>query len=139
GEGEPGSGGGPNGDLYVQIAIEPHPIFERQESELFCEVPLSYSAAALGGELSIPTLEGESALKIPPGTESGKIFKLKGKGVPVLGSNRRGDLHVRVKIHVPKKVSEKQRELLEKLQAIDERSIGDENKGFFDKVKQMFG
>lgn len=139
GEGEPGSGGGPNGDLYVQISIEPHPIFEREESELFCEVPLSYTAAVLGGELTIPTLEGESKLKIPAGTDSGKIFKLKGKGVPVLGSNRRGDLHVRVKIHIPKKVGEKHKEILQKLQELDERSMGDENKGFFDKVKEMFG
>ena len=139
GEGEPGSGGGPQGDLYVQIAIEPHPIFEREGAELFCHVPVSYSSAVLGGELTIPTLEGESVLKIPGGTESGKLFKLKGKGVPILGSNRRGDLHVRVNIHVPKKTNEKHRAALEKLKELDEESMSQENKSFFDKVKQMFG
>jgi len=139
GEGEPGSGGGPNGDLYVQISIEPHPIFEREGAELFCEVPVSYSSAVLGDEIKIPTLEGEAVLKIPTGTESGKIFKLKGKGVPVLGSNRRGDLHIRVKLHVPKKITDKHRAALEKLKELDQEAMGSENKSFFDKVKEMFG
>ncbi len=140
GEGEPGSGGGPAGDLYVQILVREHPIFERQESELICEVPISYSAATLGGEIEVPSLEGRVKLKVPAGTASGKIFRLKHKGIPVLGSNpqRRGDQHVRVYVHVPTKVSDEEKELLEKLAAIQGTVVDDSGKGFFEKVKDIF-
>jgi molecular chaperone DnaJ len=140
-EGEAGSGGGPNGDLYVQILIEDHPIFQRQESELVCEVPISYATAALGSEVDVPSLEGPVKLKIPAGTQSGKVFRIKNKGIPILGSSpqRRGDQHVRVFVHVPKKVSLEERELLEKLAALQgEPHIDGVDKGFFDKVKGIF-
>jgi molecular chaperone DnaJ len=139
GEGEPGVGGGPNGDLYVQIVVREHPIFQRQDSEVVCEFPLSYSTAVLGGEIEVPSLDGKVKLKIPAGTPSGKVFRLKGKGIPVLGSGsqRRGDQHVRVFVHVPKKVSEEERELLEKL-ATSQGSVVDDEKGFFDKMKDIF-
>ena len=140
GEGEPGAGGGPSGDLYVQIMVKEHPIFERQESELICEVPISYSSATLGGEIEVPSLEGKVKLKIPAGTASGKVFRLKNKGIPVLGSNpqRRGDQHVRVYVHVPKKVSDQERELLEKLASVQGAIVDDTGKGFFEKVKDIF-
>jgi molecular chaperone DnaJ len=140
GEGEPGGGGGPNGDLYVQIMVKEHPIFERQESELICEVPISYSSATLGGEIEVPSLEGKVKLKIPAGTASGKVFRLKNKGIPVLGSNpqRRGDQHVRVYVHVPKKISDEERELLEKLASVQGAVVDESGKGFFEKVKDIF-
>jgi molecular chaperone DnaJ len=139
-EGEPGAGGGPNGDLYVQIMVKEHPVFERQESELVCEVPITYASATLGAEIEVPSLEGKVKLKIPAGTASGKVFRLKNKGIPILGSNpqRRGDQHVRVYVHVPKKVSDQERELLEKLASIQGAVVDDTGKGFFEKVKDIF-
>jgi molecular chaperone DnaJ len=141
GEGEPGVGGGPNGDLYVQISLQEHPFFQRQESEVVCEVPISYAAAVLGTEIEVPSLDGKVSLKIPSGTPSGKVFRLKGKGIPILGSSpqRRGDQHVRVYVHVPKKVSQEERELLEKLAELQGTPIPDaKGGGFFDKVKDIF-
>lgn len=139
GEGEPGVGGGPNGDLYVQIIVDEHPIFQRQESELVCDFPVNYSRAVLGGEVEVPSLDGKLKLKIPAGTPSGKVFRLKGKGIPVLGSSpqRRGDQHVRVLVHVPKKISDEEREILEKLAQL-QGTVVDDEKGFFDKMKDMF-
>lgn len=141
GEGESGTSGGPSGDLYVQIAVKEHPIFVRQESELICQVPISYSDAALGSEIDVPTLEGEVKMKIPAGTPSGKMFKLKGRGIQILGSTRRGDQHVRVEIYVPKKPSEKEKKLLEELREIQAKHIkaAEGDKGFLDKVKDIFG
>ncbi len=138
GEGEAGSGGGPAGDLYVQISVKKHPLFERQESEIICEMPISYSTAALGAELDVPTLEGKTKLKIPAGTPSGKIFRLKNRGIQVVGTNRRGDEHVRVVIQVPKRITEERRALLEKLKVLDDNELSEEAKTFFDKVKGMF-
>jgi len=139
GEGESGTGGGGAGDLYVQISVKKHPFFERQDSEIICEVPITYSAAVLGAEIDVPTLDGKVKMRIPPGTPSGKVFRLKNKGVPVLGEERRGDQHVRVYVDVPKKVSAAHRELLEKLRDMEERELGSDAKGFFEKVKDMFG
>jgi molecular chaperone DnaJ len=138
-EGEPGAGGGPNGDLYVQILVAEHPIFQRQDSEIVCEMPISYASAVLGSEVEVPSLDGKVKLKIPAGTPSGKVFRLKGKGVPILGSSpqRRGDQHVRVHVHVPKKISDEERKLLEKLATL-QGSVVDDEKGFFDKMKDMF-
>jgi molecular chaperone DnaJ len=139
GEGEPGAGGGASGDLYVQILVAEHPIFQRQDSEIVCEMPISYASAVLGSEVEVPSLDGKVKLKIPAGTPSGKVFRLKGKGVPILGSSpqRRGDQHVRVHVHVPKKISEEERKLLEKLATL-QGSVVDDEKGFFDKMKDMF-
>ncbi len=137
GEGEPGAVGGPAGDLYVQIAIKPHEIFQREESEVVCEMPIGYASAVLGDELDVPTLEGTVKLKIPAGTPTGKVFRLKGKGIQVLGENRRGDQHVRVNVEVPKKISSEHRALLEKLKTIEKSEEGETSK-FFDKVKSIF-
>jgi molecular chaperone DnaJ len=141
GEGEAGVGGGQNGDLYVQILLEDHPVFQRQDQEVICEVPITFSAAALGTEIEVPSLDGKLKLKIPAGTPSGKVFRIKNKGIPVLGSSpqRRGDQHVRVYVYVPKQVSEEERDLLEKLAKIQGTVVEDDSdKGFFDKVKDMF-
>lgn len=137
GEGEAGSGGGPTGDLYVQISVKPHDIFERQESEIICEVPISYADAVLGAEIQVPTLEGLETMKIPAGTPGGKIFRLKNKGIQILGTARRGDQHVRVAIHVPKKFSPEHKTLLEKLKEVENKEK-DSPKSFIDKVKQAF-
>jgi molecular chaperone DnaJ len=136
GEGEAGVAGGPAGDLYVVVSVREHDIFERQDSEIICTVPIPYTTAVLGAEITVPTLEGETQLKIPPGTPSGKIFRLRNRGIQVLGTNRRGDQHVRVEIVVPKKISEEYRSILE---ALREKEL-EENDGrsFLDMVKDMF-
>ena len=138
GEGESGQQGGPAGDLYVHIAVKPHAVFQRQESEIVCDVPISYVTAVVGGEIDVPTLEGNTKLKIPSGTSSGKVFRLKNRGIQILGSNRRGDQHVRVHVRVPKKISDKQRTVLEKLREFEKEDAANEEKKFFDKVKDIF-
>jgi len=137
--GEAGLRGGPPGDLYVVVHIKEHEVFEREDSNLFCEVPVSFSVAALGGELSVPTLDGQAQLKIPAGTQSGTAFKLRGKGVPTLNSHSRGDLIVRVAVEVPTRLNAEQRKKLEEFSAL----MGEENspmhKSFFEKAKEFFG
>ncbi len=113
GEGEPGENGGPPGDLYVQIAVRPHPIFVREGSDLRCEVPISIVIASLGGELEVPTLDGRVTLRIPAGTQSGKVFRIRGKGVVPVRGGPAGDLLCRVSVETPVNLTEKQRELLE--------------------------
>ena len=138
GEGEAGYHGAPAGDLYVRIAIKEHEIFQRQESEVICEVPITYANAALGAEIEVPTLEGKVELKIPAGTKSGQVFRLRNKGIQIMGTNRRGDQHVRVFVRVPKKISAEHRELLEKLRDVEQQDLEEEEKGFFEKFKSMF-
>jgi molecular chaperone DnaJ len=136
--GEAGLRGGPPGDLYVVIHIKEHEIFEREDNHLFCEVPVSFTIAALGGELEVPTLEGKAQVKIPAGTQSNVIFKLRGKGMPVLNSSMRGDLMVRVIVEVPTHLNGEQRRKLEEFAAL----MGEENtpmhKSFFEKAKEFF-
>jgi len=136
--GEAGMRGGPPGDLYVVIHIKEHEVFEREEDNLYCEVPVRFTTAALGGEVNVPTLEGKAALKIPAGTQSGTVFKLRGKGVPTLNSSQRGDLLVRVLVEVPSKLGAEQRKKLEEFAEL----CGDENtplhKSFFEKAKEWF-
>jgi molecular chaperone DnaJ len=138
GEGEPGNAGGPSGDLYVQIAIKPHEIFQRQEQEIILEWPISYADAVLGNEMEVPTLDGPTSIKIPAGTPPGKVFRIRNRGIQVLGTNRRGDQHVRVSIEVPKKVSDEERKILEKLKEFDDVRRKEGDKGFFGRVKEMF-
>lgn len=138
GEGESGLQGGPDGDLYVQLDVKDHPIFSREDAEIFCEVQIPYSVAVIGDEIEVPTLEGNVKMKIPAGTVSGKIFRLKNKGIQVLGTSRRGDQHVRVAIYVPKKISDEHKKLLEKIREIETSSLKENDKGFFDKVKNIF-
>ena len=113
GEGEPGQNGGPPGDLYVNVVVQPHPIFARDESDLHCEVPIDFVTAALGGELEVPTLEGRVMLKIPPETQTGKMFRLRGKGVRSVRGGGLGDLICRVAVETPVHLTKEQRELLQ--------------------------
>ncbi len=135
GEGEMGFHGGPPGDLYIIIHVEEHPFLKREGSNLYCDIPLSFPQAALGTEIEVPTLDGVSKLKIPAGTPSGRIFSLKGKGIKRLGGHGKGDQIVRIYIDVPKKLTQRQKELLEEFAQIN----GDEvAKSFKDKLKDLF-
>ena len=139
GEGEAGTRGGPAGDLYVYIYVKQHPLFTREGSEVICEVPISIVQAALGDEIFVPTLDGKVQLRIPEGTQSGTIFRLKEKGIPHLRGRGRGDQHVRVKVVTPKKLNDRQKQLLKEFAAASGESINPEEKGFFKKVKNAFG
>ncbi|WP_018969847.1 molecular chaperone DnaJ [Rubritalea marina] len=138
GNGDAGLRGGPAGDLYVFIDIEPHDMFERDGADLHCEIPVPFSVATLGGELEVPTLEGKSSIKIPAGTQGGTTFRLRGKGITDLSYGAKGDLHVEVHVEVPTKLNSEQKE---KLQAFSE-SIGEKNspiqESFFAKAKKFF-
>jgi molecular chaperone DnaJ len=135
GEGEQGMHGGPRGDLYIVLDIKEHPFFKRDGTEIACEVPISFPQAALGSEIEVPTLDGYAGLKIPAGTPSGHVFYLKGKGAPRVGSHHRGNQAVRVVVEVPKKLSARQRELLEEFASIN----GDEvSRTFKEKLKDLF-
>src|SRR4030043_150394 len=135
GEGDPGFYGGPPGDLFVVMSIEEHPFFKREGNEIFCEIPVSFPQAALGAEIEVPTLDGTSKIKIPPGTPSGRIFHIKGKGLTRVGGHVRGDQVIRVYVDVPKKLTPRQKELIEEFV----RSDGDEvEKTFKEKLKDLF-
>ncbi len=133
GSGEAGLRGGPAGDLYVVIAVRAHKLFRRDGNDLIYELSLSMASSALGTEIEVPTLDGAATLRVPEGTQPGALFRLKGKGMPRLRGGGKGDMRVKVKVVVPKKLNQRQRELLEELE-----SIGDD-KGFFDKVKDALG
>ncbi|WP_338289307.1 molecular chaperone DnaJ [Luteolibacter sp. LG18] len=138
GNGDAGVRGGAGGDLYVFLHVKDHDVFERDGSDLFCEVPLPFSTAALGGELRIPTLDGQSSIKIPAGTQGGTVFRLRDKGMPALSGGRRGDLHVKAQVEVPTRLSSEQQD---KLRAFSE-SIGEQNspmqESFFQKARRFF-
>ena len=116
GEGEAGPNGGPAGDLYVEISVKPHDIFERDGADLACEVPVSFATVALGGEVEVPTLDGRVSLKIPAETQTGKVFRLRGKGVKPVRGGAQGDLLCRIEVETPAHLSKEQRELLKKLE-----------------------
>jgi molecular chaperone DnaJ len=139
GEGEPGDRGGPPGDLYVVVHVHEHPIFIREDTEVICEVPISFTQAALGATIDVPTLDGKVKMKIPSGTQSGKVFRLRGKGIPHLNGYQRGDQHVRVTVEVPEKLTKKQRELLEQFGALAGEDAHPQSKSFFAKVRELFG
>ena len=132
GEGERGTEGGPPGDLYVVLHVTPHKLFQRDGPEIYLDVPVSYTTLVLGGEVEVPTLTGKANIKIPPGTDSGTIFRLRGKGLPDLQRGGKGNQHVRIGLDVPGKVSGRERELLEELRALEEgEELPEEKKGFF--------
>jgi molecular chaperone DnaJ len=141
GEGEAGTHGGPTGDLYVVISVREHEIFQRDGKHLYCEVPISYTDAALGGELEVPTLDGRVKLRIPEGTQTGKQFRLRGKGVAPVRGGGAGDLLCRVAVETPVNLSRRQRELLEELRDSLEGDSSHSPKasGWFDGVKRFFG
>ncbi len=137
GEGEGGPNGGPSGDLYVVIHVAEHEIFERQGANLYASVPISFAQAALGAEIKVPTLEEEEELKIPAGTQTGTVFRLRSKGMPSLGGRGKGDLFVAVTLITPKTLTKEQRKLLEQLAEIEDIDFQDQS--FMDKVRNIFG
>ena len=138
GQGEGGVRGGPSGDLYVGVHVKEHPIFKREGNDLFCEVPISFARAALGGEIKVPTLEGTASIKIPAGTPSGKIFRLRAKGVPDVHSKAMGDLHVRVYVEIPTRLNAEQRQKLQAFADSCDETTNPEEQSFFRKAKDFF-
>lgn len=137
GEGESGMSGGPSGDLYVVIHVAEHEHFERQGSNLYAAVPITFAQAALGAEIAVRTLDADDKVKIPVGTQTGTVFRLKGKGMPMLGGRGRGDLFVSVTVVTPTSLTREQRKLLEQLATVENKDL--EDKGLVDKVRDIFG
>ncbi|HEX6124916.1 MAG TPA: molecular chaperone DnaJ [Pyrinomonadaceae bacterium] len=137
GEGEAGMNGGPSGDLFVVIHVKEHDVFERQGANLYSAVPVSFAQAALGAEVKVKTLDGEEDLKVPAGTQTGTVFRLKSQGMPVLGGRGRGDLFVAVTLITPKTLTKEQRKLLEQLAEVEDTAFTDES--FIEKVRNIFG
>ncbi len=138
GEGEAGKFAGPSGDLYVMLGVKPHKVFTREEDDLHCVVPVSFTQAALGDELEIATLDGPAVLKIPDGTQSGKSFRLKNKGVPHLNSSGKGDLIVEVRVQTPTKLNRQQKDLLKQLGELSAVENAPHSHGIMDRVKEIF-
>lgn len=139
GEGGPGYKGGPNGDLYVDIRVADHSIFEREDYDIYCDVPISFSQAALGDEVEVPTLSGKVMVKVPPGTQSGKRMRLKSKGIARLDGYGIGDQIIHLIVETPTKLSSEEKELFENLADLEQKHNSNPiSKGFFDKVKELF-
>jgi len=141
GEGEPGVNHGPPGDLYVQLHLKPHPIFQRGHDDLHCELPVSFTIAALGGELEIPTLDGSAKIRVPPETQSGKTFRLRGKGIKGVRSQAHGDLYCHLVIETPVNLTARQQELLREFEAISQQNSERHNpraKSWMAKVREFF-
>ena len=138
GVGEAGVHGGPAGDLYLVLRVKQHAFFDRQGNDLYCVVPISFTQAAVGTEIQVPTFEGEQALKIPEGTQSGTILKLRGKGIPVLNGHGKGNLFVEVRVQTPTKLTKRQRELLQELQGIAQVENKPQRTSLLGKMKDMF-
>ncbi|UCZ54487.1 molecular chaperone DnaJ [Bacillus shivajii] len=139
GQGEPGENGGPPGDLYVVFNVKPHEFFKRDGDDLHCEMPLTFTQAALGDEIEVPTLKGKVKLKIPAGTQTGTHFRLRGKGVPNVRGMGQGDQHIKVRVLTPKNLTDRQKELLRELAEISGNEAPDEqSENFFAKVKRAF-
>ena len=139
GEGEAGLRGGPAGDLYIFLAIKPHAFFQRDGADLFCRVPISMTNAALGGQVEVPTVEGgRTRVKIPEGTQSGKQFRLRGKGMPILRTNQYGDMYIQTVVETPRSLNKKQKDLLKQFEAASSAANNPESAGFFAKVKEFW-
>jgi molecular chaperone DnaJ len=139
GEGEAGMRGGPSGDLYIFLSVKPHPLFQRDGADLYCQVPISFVAAALGGEFVVPTIDGQDArVKVPEGTSSGKQFRLRQKGMSVLRSRDRGDLYIQVAVETPQNLTRRQRELLQEFDRESSKDTSPESSGFFARVRDFF-
>jgi molecular chaperone DnaJ len=140
GEGQPGLRGGPGGDLYVLVTVQDHELFERDGFDIYCEVPISFSQAALGTEVEVPTLSGKAMVKVPAGTQTGKRMRLKGKGIAKLGGYGMGDQIIELVLETPTRLTSEQKELFEKLSELEElqKNCNPISKGFFEKVKNLF-
>jgi molecular chaperone DnaJ len=139
GEGEPGTRGGPPGDLYIYIKVRPHELFKREGNDVILDVPVSFAQAALGTEIDVPTLDGKARLKVPEGTQPGTFFRLRGKGIPHLRGHGRGDQHVRISVKIPQKMSAREKELLREYARIAGEEVAPPDKGIFNKVKDALG
>jgi molecular chaperone DnaJ len=139
GLGEAGAFGGPAGDLYVVLHVKEHPFFERDGTDLYCVIPISFTQAALGTEIRVPTLDGDYTLKVPEGTQSGTTLRIRGKGVPVLNGHGKGDLHVEIRVQTPAKLNKRQRELLQELEATTRIENKPQRRTLIGKVKDIFG
>ena len=141
GNGEPGVNGGPHGDLYVEVHIKPHPVFERDGDDLHCQMPISFVDATLGGEIEVPTLSGKASFEVPEGTQSGRTFRLRSKGIKSLRTKLPGDLYIHVQVETPVKLSDTQKDLLKKFGdsiASGGAKHSPQQKGWFDRVKDFF-
>lgn len=139
GYGEAGAFGGPPGDLYVVLHVKEHAFFSREGNDLHCVIPISFTQAALGADIKVPTLEGDQTLKIPEGTQSGTTFRIKNKGVPVLQGRGKGDLYVEVRSHTPTKLTKRQRELLQELDTLTRIENKPQRSTLVEKMKDIFG
>jgi molecular chaperone DnaJ len=141
GEGEPGVNGGPAGDLYVQVHIKPHPVFQRDHDDLHCEMPISITTAGLGGEIEIPTLDGSARIRVPAESQTGKTFRLRGKGIKGVRSHVAGDLFCHVVVETPVNLTARQKELLKEFEGISDKDVARHNprsKSWYEKVKEFF-
>jgi molecular chaperone DnaJ len=136
--GEAGVRGGEQGDLYIVIHVKEHPVFQREDDNLFCEVPISFATAALGGEVPVPTLEGKASLRVPAGTQSGQSFRLRGKGVVHVNSRERGDLYAKLLVEVPSHLNSEQRQKLEEFAAVCGEDNTPLHRSFFERAKEFF-
>ncbi|WP_373502359.1 molecular chaperone DnaJ, partial [Aestuariivirga sp.] len=137
-EGEAGLRGGPSGDLYIFLSVRPHEFFQRDGADLFCKVPVSMTVASMGGEIEVPTIDGKKArVSVPEGTQTGKQFRLKGKGMPVLRSSQSGDMYIQVAVETPVNLTRRQRELLKEFEK-EARNNSPESEGFFAKAKAFW-
>jgi molecular chaperone DnaJ len=141
GEGEAGVNGGPSGDLYVVVTLKRHEIFERDGGNLHCEMPISFSTASLGGQIKVPTLDGSAKIKIPAETQTGAVFRLRGKGIKPIRENQHGDLHCHVVVETPVRLNESQKKLLQELERLNQADSGKHSprsETWLDKVKDFF-
>ena len=139
GEGEAGMRGGPSGDLYIFLSVKPHEFFQRDGADLYCKVPISMTTAALGGQFEVATLDGtQTRVKVPDGTQNGRQFRLKGKGMPVLRQPQVGDLYIQVAVETPQNLSRRQRELLEEFEKLSSTENSPQSAGFFSRMKDFF-
>jgi len=139
GEGEAGTRGGPNGDLYVFLSVAPHEFFQRDGANLYCSVPISMTQAVLGGEFEVTTLDGtKTRVKVPEGTQNGRQFRLRGKGMPVLRREVKGDLYIQVAVETPQNLTKRQRELLEEFERLSSSENSPQSHGFFARMKEFF-
>ena len=140
GEGEAGLRGGPAGDLYIFLSLRPHEFFQRDGADIFCRVPVSVTTAALGGEFQVPTIDGgKTRVKVPEGSQTGKQFRLKGKGMPVLRTSKVGDMYIQVVVETPRNLTRRQRELLEEFEKASSAETHPDSTGFFARVRDFFG
>jgi molecular chaperone DnaJ len=138
GNGEAGASGGEAGDLYIVVHVKDHEVFERQGDDLFCEIPIKFTLATLGGTIQVPTLQGKATLKVPAGTQSGTTFRLKGRGMPHLRGNAQGDQLIRMHVEVPSHLTAEQRKLLEEYSRVSGDTDEPMAKSFFEKARKFF-